>query len=533
MKRIGGALSAVCAVVLGLTLWGCTGASPSPADLSVFTFAHSDEPRRLDPAFIKDYYEGFVSGLIFDGLVVFGAGTQVEPGLAERWEISPDGQTYTFHLRRNARFSDGRPVTSADVRYSFTRVLRPETGSDRRWVLDRIEGADAVMAGVSRDLRGLETPDPHTVVVRLRAAYPVFLTMLAMPTAAIIPEGAAGMDKPNPEFTQRPIGSGPWVLHRWLRDQRLEFRRNPHYWGSSPALERLNYLVQADDTVRLRQFEAGILDLYQVGFQVWGAWSADPAQRQRMMPLQEPHTEFIGLMCHKKPFSDAKVRMAARLAVDAREIFEHVQKGRGVVARGPVPPGIAGYRPDNSRPLRDVGRALALLAEAGPEATAQELKFLYRDEALNAEIVRAATEHLREVGFHVVPVPVDLATLRQSVWEGGPDLFLGSWHLDYPDIENALVPTFHSRNIPRQGNQVRFSDPETDSLLEAGEREGDAARRIAIFQQAEDRINSLSPWIPLFHRRAYHVVQPTVRGYAPKFMYNAERFTGVTKSAQP
>ncbi|MCX7717768.1 MAG: ABC transporter substrate-binding protein [Candidatus Sumerlaeaceae bacterium] len=523
---------AVAAVAVGFLVGGCGRATPSAAGDKVFNFSLSDEPRRLDPAFVKDYHEGVVSGLVFEGLVVFGTGAEVEPGLAERWEISPDGRVYTFHLRRDARFSDGRPVTSTDVRYSFTRVLRPETGSDRRWVLDRIEGADEVISGTAPDLRGLETPDAHTVVLRLRAAYPVFLTLLAMPTAAIIPDGSAGTGKPDPVFTERPIGSGPWVLDRWLRDQRLEFRRNQHYAGTPPFFERINCLVQAEDSVRLRQFEVGNLDLYQVGFQVWSSWSADPQRRERMMPLQEPRTEFIGLMCHKEPFSDARVRRAARMSVDVSGIFEHVQKGRGVVARGPVPPGIAGYRADLPAPLRDLERARALLAESGVNAASRELRFFYRDEALNAEIVRFAASNLREAGFTVVPVPVDLATLRQSIWDGVPDLFLGSWHLDYPDIENALVPTFHSRNIPRQGNQVRFSDPETDRLLETAEQEGEAARRLAIFQQAEDRINSLAPWIPLFHRRSYHIVQPNVIGYTPKFMYNAERFIGVSKAAR-
>src|SRR5690606_26825356 len=139
----------------------------------------------------------------------------------ESWTISPDDRVYTFRLRSGARFCDGRPVTAADVRYSLTRLLRPETNSQRKWVLDKIAGAADVMDGTATELTGLATPDDATVVLTLTDAYPPFITMLAMPNAAIIPAGAAGTTEPDPAFDRQPIGSGPWVLTRWLHDQRL------------------------------------------------------------------------------------------------------------------------------------------------------------------------------------------------------------------------------------------------------------------------------------------------------------------------
>src|SRR5207253_2051018 len=159
------------------------------------------------------------------GLVNFGKKADVVAGLASRWEISPDGRTYTFHLR-NARFSNGATVMAEDVRYSFTRILRPETGSDRKWVLNRILGADEVTSGIAKELRGIDTPDTQTVVITLARPYPAFLKMLAMPNGAIIQKDAAGRDKPDPAFDQKPFGSGPWMLHSWQRDQLIEFTPN-------------------------------------------------------------------------------------------------------------------------------------------------------------------------------------------------------------------------------------------------------------------------------------------------------------------
>src|SRR5436305_1894768 len=133
----------VAALLIALAvLYGCgksrnTEKLPSPRSADTLVYSDIDEPKRLDPVFIKDLYEGRISGMIHDGLVNFGKGADVEPGLAAKWEVSPDGKTYTFHLRE-AKFANGQPVTSGDVRYSFTRVLRPETNSDRKWVLNRI-----------------------------------------------------------------------------------------------------------------------------------------------------------------------------------------------------------------------------------------------------------------------------------------------------------------------------------------------------------------------------------------------------------
>ncbi len=490
--------------------------------------AFPDEPGRLDPAFNKDLYEGIVSGLIFDGLVGFGAGTDIEPRLAERWDVSTDGKTYTFHLRP-ARFHDGRDVTSADVRYSFTRLLLPATNSGRKWVVDRIAGADAVISGKTRDLAGLASPDRRTVAITLREPYPAFLTMLAMPAAGIIPAGAAGAEKPDPAFDRAPVGTGPWVLTRWTRDQRLDFHPNPRFWGPRPRLERFVYQVQNDENARQRLFEAGALDITQVGFAIFDRWSRDPARSARMKAVQELRTDFLGFMNSKPALRDRRVRQAISHAVNTRSIFENFQKGRGELAHGPIPPGIPGYRADLPPRRHDPAAARRLLAEAG--GSSLTLALWYRDEALTAEIARAVRGDLARVGVTVNLVPRDLAALRAGVWGGQPDLYIGSWTLDYPDPENAMVPPFHSRNIPRQGNGAHFSDPQVDALLEAAQRDPDPRSRVARFQAAEDAIRDACPWVFLFHRKSYYAVQPRVAGWNPAVMYNAERFTSATVAA--
>lgn len=493
-------------------------------DSHTLVYSDIDEPRRLDPAFIKDLYEGRISGMIYDGLVEFGKGSDVVPGLADHWEMAPDGTMYTFHLRP-AQFADGRAVTSADVRYSFTRLLRPETNSDRKWVLNRIEGADRVSSGTAHDLSGLDTPNSATVVLHLKNPYPVFLKMLAMPNASVIPKDAAGSEKPDLQFDQKPMGSGPWILKSWKRDQFIELERNPYYWGGGPQFDRLAYRITVDESTRRRDFEAGNTDIYQVGFSIYDAWARDPARSKQMVELQELRTDFLGFMNNKQKLQDPRIRKAIASAVDLRSIFDKVQKRRGRIAHGPVPPGIEGYRSDFQPRAFEPAAAKKQLEQLG--AYPLEIALWFRAEAQNEEVASIARDGMQQAGIKVTLMPRDLATLRSGVNNGDPDMYLGSWTLDYPDIENALVPPFHSRNIPRQGNGSHFSSPAVDQLLEAAESEQDPKLRIEKYQKAEDAIIDQCPWIPLFHRAVTYAVNPRVHDWKPALIYNADRFNDV------
>lgn len=520
-----------CCILVGCTLLLACSRGPGTTNhagrhANVLNYSQPDEPRHLDPAFIKDLYEGIVSGFIYDGLVEFGKGSEIQPGLAEKWDISPDQRTYTFHLRQ-AHFANGQPVTSADVRYSLERILSNQTGSERKWVLDRIQGATEFTSGTQRELRGLQTPDEHTVQISLRDPYPVFLTMLAMPNAVIIPMGSAGKNKPDTAFDTKPIGSGPWVLDKWLHDQRIEFVPNLHYWGEKPHLDKLIYNMQVDDLVRIRQFETGNLDICQVGFQAHENWMRDPKRSALTTSVQELRTDFLGIMCSRPKLMDRGVRQAISAAVDLESIFTRLQKSRGVLAHGPVPPGITGYR-EMAPPKRDVARAKKLLGAAGV-GTKLTLELWFRQAPLESEICREIKENLGEAGIEVILVPRDLAALRTGVHDAQADLYLGNWTLDYPDIENALYPPFHSRNIPRQGNGAHFSSPEVDALLDAARAETDNTKRIQKYQGVEDAVINECPWVPLFHRRNFYAVQPQLKGWTPALIYNADRFNDVRK----
>jgi ABC-type transport system substrate-binding protein len=518
---------------LATLLTGC-GSSPSAssrAGQKVFDYVNIDLPKDMDPAFSKTVYDGIAGGLVFDGLVNFGKGAEVDPGLAERWDVSPDGLTYTFHLRA-AKFSNGRTVRAEDVRYSFSRLLRPEVNSDRKWVVERIAGAPDVLSGKDRNLSGITLPSSGTVVIRLDRAYPPFLTKLAMPAGAIIPDGAADATTPdgkptvNREFSRRPVGTGPFILADWRRDQRVEFNRNEQFWGSRPALDRLIYHMQDNDSVQRQMLQQGKVDVYPiVGFSVYGQWRDDPQYKERMIPVPELNTYFMGIMCSKPYLKDKRVRQAIAHAVDTRQIFDRLQLQRGTLAHGPVPAGIQGYRPELKPRELNPARSRELLAEAG--ATTITLKLWVRTEAQNDEIAASIAKDLNAAGIPTEIIKRDYASINEAIFNGEPDLFLWSWWLDYPDIENALIPPFHSRNIPRSGNRAHFQSAEVDAILDAAEAEGSQEKRMTLFQKAEDLIREETPWIPLYHRKTYAITQPWVKGFQPALMYNANRYIEV------
>jgi ABC-type transport system substrate-binding protein len=150
-----------------------------------------------------------------------------------------------------------------------------------------------------------------------------------------------------------------------------------------------------------------------------------------------------------------------------------------------------------------------------------------RTEAQNDEICAAVKSDLEKVGIHVNIVRRDLAAFREAVYNGEPDMYFYSWWLDYPDIENALEPPFHSKNIPRNGNGCRYSNPEYDKLIDQAEAEADPAMRIAMFQKAEDMLIEDCPWVPLYHRKSYTAVQPWVKNFTPELMVNAAKATDI------
>src|SRR5918997_7087981 len=397
----------------------------------------SYDPRSLDPALSTDVPTGEVVSLLFDNLTQFDADAQLKPGLARSWETDAAGSTYTFHLRANAAFHDGRIIKAADVRASMLRALSPGTSGGRSWPLFPIRGARAYSAGASKEVDGISIPDDSTVVLRLEEPLNVFPKLLAMPVAAVVPT-------PTPrDFDQRPIGSGPWKFVSWSHDDAILLAKNTAYWGGEPKGDSLRIRIIPEPLTQAAEYESGQLSVVEVPLGETRRWEEGHASELQRRPGIKDL--YVAINTTRGPLKDVRVRRALNHAVDVPTLLNTVLAGRGVRAAGSLPPGIAGY--DSTRaPYRyDPAEAKRLLAQAGyPKGFALRLWRTQRAEL--ARLAQSIQQELAEVGIKAEIVERDASSARAAVRNGEADLFLTDWWADDPDPENFNYPLFHSRN---------------------------------------------------------------------------------------
>ncbi|MGC9326663.1 MAG: ABC transporter substrate-binding protein, partial [Candidatus Hinthialibacter sp.] len=212
-----------------------------PADASALSLYDHADPPTLDPARSWGWLDGRLAGLVFSNLVRFDRKANIVPDLARQWEISQDGLAYTFHLRRDATFSNGRRVVASDIKYSYQRVLDPDVASPSTWVVERIQEIQIV--------------DDGTVLLRLDAPFAPFLGLLAMPAASIVPrEEIERCEKNGVPFGEQPVGSGPWLFREWRHDQYILFERNKTYWDRKPHLQKVIIQIVSSPFTAIAEF---------------------------------------------------------------------------------------------------------------------------------------------------------------------------------------------------------------------------------------------------------------------------------------
>lgn len=468
---------------------------------------------------IVDVAGGSVAAKIFNGLVRFDEGSRIVPDLAESFSISQDGLTYRFKLRKGVRFHNGREFKAKDVKYSFERVLSPETRSSRTWLFDRISGATEFMNGASPDVQGIRVVDDYTVEIEIVKPFGPFLNLLAMPPAYIVPFDAAGR-----EFSSNPIGTGPFTLKEWKRGRELILTANNEYSATKAVIQGIVYRIIPEELTTLAEFESGNLDVMGVPSTEFRRYSDSPRWKGLIQKSQGLNTFYLGLNCEKPPFNDKKVRQALNHAVDRERILKTIMEGRGELATGPVPHLLLqsvnkGYR-------YDPDKARALLKESGLE---NKLKFrIYQaPDQDTVDIMEVVQQYLKDVGVEAEIVQLEWSAFKDAVNKGEADSFWLSWRADYPDPENFLFPVFHSSNWGPAGNRARFNDPDIDRLIEEAQTEPDEKKRNAIYIETERLVIEEAPWLFFWHKNDYIVHQPWVSGVKAYSIYNADKGTEV------
>lgn len=486
----------------------------------------SADPSTLDPALITDVTGGVIAAKIFNGLVRFNKELEIVPDLAASWELSPDHRTYVFHLRKNVTFSNGRPVTAHDIRYSFERVLAPATRAPLTWVLDRIAGAKDVIAGTAVHASGIRAIDDHTLVIRLERPFGPFLSLLGMTTASVVPR--EDVERLREDFGSSPVGTGPFVVAAWDRGQSITLAARKDLAGSRPHIAGIRYRVIPEDLTAVMEFETGGIDVLQVPAAEYRRYTTDPRWRGLVHGRPGLNCYYLGMNCSRPPFNDVRVRRAVNMAIDRQRILDTVYEKRGVLASGPIPPAL--WLGRESRAVQsypyDPEQARALLREAGAEGRRITIYISAEPEIL--DIVEVIQDYLRRAGLQAEIVQLDWSAFKEATNRGDADAFWLSWWADYPDPENFLYPLFHSANEGPAGNRARYRDPDLDRLIERAQAAADRSTRYRLYQLAEQRIIRNAPWVFMWHRADISVVQPWVEGFEVYPLYSVDQGLGVS-----
>lgn len=466
-------------------------------------------PTTLDPAFIIDVSGASITAKLFNGLVRFDDDMSVAPDIALSWEISPDGRTYRFSLRDDVAFTSGRKVTAHDFKYSFERVLYPGTKSPRSWVLDRIDGAREYQQGTVSEVSGIRVVDDRRLEITLRERFAPFISLLAMPAAYVVPKEE--VERWRDDFGGHPVGTGPYMLADWQQGRGVLLAANPAYFDRKPYLKGIYYRIIPDEMTAVVEFGQGNLDILAVPASEYGRFRRDPEWNRLIVTGPGLNVYYLGMNCQRPPFDDPRVRRAMNHAIDREKILRTIMEGRGTLAAGPIPPFLLQTQTNDTGYRYDPSESRRLLAEAGHPNGIDATLYLNLDQD-TLDMVEVIQGYFKQVGIRITLRQLEWSAFKAAVVNGEADAFWLSWWADYPDPENFLFPVFHSSNAGAGGNRVRFSDPETDLLIEAAAKVGSEEERNILYRSVQHRIVSLAPWVFMWHKAEVLIHQPWVRG---------------------
>jgi oligopeptide transport system substrate-binding protein len=518
-----------------------TGGGTTPSG-GVFRWRAFAEPETFDPALIQETLSVDLSQNVYESLVRFNHETlEIEPALAEALpEVSADGKTYTFKIRKDAKFSNGDPVTAADFKWSWERALQTPD-APYIFVMFDIQGASELQASAIStdttqpkitDLSGVKVVDPQTLEVTLVAPRAYMLPQMAIWTFYVLNKNvveACPADQPSCfQETGKNVGagSGPYVLERWDHNQSISLTVNENYWNpDEKATVNVEIPIVQDTATAQAQFENGQIDVLD---------QPDPNDIRRIeedanSPLKDQlhvvgnaRTVWIGMNLTKPPFGpkdDAKakaLREAMNYAIDREQLIDLALQGTGVAVTTLMPEGEPGFKKVDLFPF-NIETAKAKLEEAGyPGCAGLDLTYTTRDREVEQAVATQIQTQLNEnLGCNVQVEVIPWADMLEARQAHSYTMFYGSWGHDFPDPHNWLYELFHSQKIDT-GNDPSYNNPEYDRLIDEADAIYEPARqeeRFKLYQQAEELMLSEAPIVPLYQAARYWLDGEKFTGY--------------------
>ncbi|WP_084186854.1 ABC transporter substrate-binding protein [Andreprevotia chitinilytica] len=472
--------------------------------------------------------------VLFNRLVDYDATSgKVVPSLAEKWDVSADGLTYTFTLRKGVAFQStdyfkpSRPLNADDVLFTFNRML----DANHPWHKTAANGyPHATSFQLGKIVKAVKKIDDNTVRFELTTPEATFVPLLTMGFASIY--SAEYADKLTPakaiELNSKPIGTGPFVLKSYQKDAVIRYDVNPSYFGAKPKADRLIFAITPDPVVRVQKVKAGECQI---------ALSPKPqdvlaARADKNMRVVDTHgfaTAFIAFNSQHKPFDNAKVRQALNIAFDKKTYLKRVFEGTAVEADGPYPPNTWSYvnLPDYSY---DPVKAKQLLADAGfPNGFSTTIWVRPAGSTLNPN-PRAGGELLQadlaKIGVKAEIKVIEWGELIKRAKAGEHDLLFMGWSGDNGDPDNFLTPQFSCAAVESGLNFARFCDATLDKAIATGKRTADQAARSKQYETAQKIIHDQALWIPLAHPLNAAITTSNVSGYKVS-PFGRQDFAGV------
>lgn len=522
----------ILAIALAVLAIGVTGAFGAGGTI---TIALTADPVTADVQKTTDSY--CIPLNIFDRLVeaktVRPGESQLVPGLAEKWDVSSDGLTYTFHLRANVKFHNGQVLKADDVLFTFDRMLDPATKALNTDFLDMIAGAGDRLEGKAKTVSGLKVVDDKTIQITLSKPFAPFLANLATPAgsiynrkATIAAGDAFGLDP------RKTVGTGAFMLSSWVVNDSVSLKANAKWYGGAPTIAGITIKVIPDANTQRLMFETGTLDILDLDnarsqipyFSESAKWKGQIVSGPRVGIYYYAINQSI------KPLDDVRVRKAVQMAIDRQQLLDKLYYGKGKLENGIMPNGLLGHNPALPAIPYDPAKAKSLLAEAGFADGFDMDLTQTTDSPSSLKLNEAIQSMLGKVGIRAKIVQMDSAAYFATRREGKLPSYNQSWSADYNDPDNFVYTFFSEKNTVvrsfNYGNSAVFGQLEQARVMT------DQVKRVKLYQEIEKTIAQTdAAWIPLFSLDHLFVVQASVKGLKVSWNgWSDMPYYGVTKT---
>jgi len=523
----------VSCLILFTLLSNSCNTNTSHSTKTIFNINLDEGLSSLDPAFSRNQFAIWMNNALYNGLVQVNDSLQTVPCIAKSWEISPDGQLYTFHLRNDVYFQDdplfkngrGRRAVASDFVYSFGRLIDPKIASSGSWIFsDKVAGKQAFNA-----------LNDSTLQITLNQPYPPFLSMLTSQYCSVLPYEV--VDHYGRDFREHPVGTGPFKFKYWKEGEVLVLLKNEHYWekdkdGSPlPHLDAIRATFIGDKQTAFMEFISGKLDFLN---DIDGSYRDDILTKSGRITQKYKgkfilstgpflNTIYLGMLVDSSlaivkssPLRKLKIRQAINYAIDRQKMIKYLRNSMGTPGNaGFIPVGMPGFDAAKVQGYSyNLDKARQLLKEAGYPNGDNLPEIVLHTTVGYRSLIEYVQGQLDRVGIKTSVEITQGASLRELVAKNGINFFYGSWIADYPDAENYLSVFYSKNKVPWGPNYTGFDCKQFDALFEQAYNEPNDQKRYTLYRQMDNIVMAQSPVVILYYDKRVNLYQPDISGFS-------------------